>query len=191
MLRYFIGFFVTIGLIILLIIMIFGGGGDGNKAKVAKTSKPLVSYASTDSEVQMTIDGPVEADQTHKQVRITVDKSHARLEQINGYDGSVTSSKDYVNNQSAYANFLAALGHAGFTAGDTSDTAVKDERGYCPQDNRYIFELKQGGQEIQRFWASSCDKPRTYLGMLRLTTELFEKQIPNYDDQVSNHTSLY
>ncbi len=40
----------------------------------------------------------------------------------------------------AYGAFLQSLAHAGFDKGD-KDPALKDERGYCPLGNRYIYEI--------------------------------------------------
>ncbi len=57
--RYFLGFFATILLILLVIILLFRGGG--NKPKVP-TGKTLASYATTDAELRLTTDGPVNAE---------------------------------------------------------------------------------------------------------------------------------
>jgi hypothetical protein len=183
--RYFIGFLITIGLIILLIVLLFGGGG--SKSKVPTTSKPLADYSSSDAAARLTIDGPVNADTIHKSVQITVDKDEVTFEKFQGYQGHVVGSQHYENNETAYANFLHALAHAGFTRGDTS-SALKDERGYCPLGNRYIFEFIQDGKDIERFWATSCGKPKTYLGAPSLTLQLFRAQVPDFAKQVEGST---
>src|SRR4051812_43509491 len=95
--RYFIGFLLAILLIIFVIILLFRGGG--KPAVTPSTTKSLDSYASTDAEVVMTIDGPITADQTHRAVRITVNRDDASFEQIQGYDGNVTNQQHYANNQ--------------------------------------------------------------------------------------------
>jgi len=170
------------GLILLLIILLFRGGG---KPKVPVTSKTIDSYATTNAETILTIDGKVNAASLHKQLRITVDRDDVKFEQIDGYEGNVVKMEHYPNNESAYSNFLLALGHAGFTKGDNTK-ALRDERGYCAQGQRYIFELRQDNKDIQRFWATSCGKPKTYLGVLSLTLELFQSQVPNYDELTRN-----
>ena len=175
--RYFIGFLIFILLIVMLVALIFRGG---DEPKVPSTAKTLDSYASTDAQVIMTTDGPLNADANHEQIRITVDRDNATFEYIKGYQGKVVKMQHYPNNEPAYTNFLAALGRAGFTQGDNSP-ALRDERGYCPSASRFIYELKQGTRNIQRYWASDCGKPKSYLGSVTVTNDLFQDQIPDYD----------
>lgn len=180
--RYFVGFLVTMGLIFLLVILLFRGSG---KPKVPLTTKTIDSYATTNAETILTIDGQVNAASLHRQLRITVDRDDVTYEEIEGYEGHVTKMEHYSNNESAYTNFLLALGHAGFTNGDDSKL-LRDERGYCAEGQRYIFELRQDNKDIERYWATSCGKPKTYLGVLSLTLELFQAQVPNYDELTRN-----
>ena len=179
--RYFIGFLITIGLIIILIVLLLTGGGGGG-AKKPKTTMALADYASTNAVVRMTIDGPINADQNHQAVTITVGQDDTTYEQIQGFQGTVVNQQSFANNQNSYSNFLYALGHAGFTRGDNSK-ALANEKGYCPLGNRYVFELINEGKTIQRYWTTNCGgNPKTYRGNARLTTTLFEAQVPGYDD---------
>lgn len=186
--RYFIGFLVTIGLIIVLIVLLFTGGGGSKKAK-PKTVMSLADYASTDAVARLTIDGPINADQSHQAVRITVGQADVTYEQIQGYQGTVVNSQSYANNQSAYSNFLYAIGHVGFTRGDSS-AALANEKGYCPLGSRYIFELIENSQDIERYWATTCGNPKTYKGSVPSTLSLFELQVPNYNDLIQNLQNL-
>ncbi len=181
--RYFIGFLITIGLIIILILLLFGGGGGGPKKP--KTPKALADYASTEAEARLTIDGEINADQTHQQVQITVNKNTTTYQQIQGYEGNVVNSQSFANNESSYSNFLYALGHAGFTRGN-KDKALANEKGYCPLGDRYVFELIDEGQDVERYWATSCDKPKTYQGNVNLTLSLFKLQVPGYINLTQN-----
>lgn len=178
--RYFIGFIAIFGLITLMIILIFHGGG-----KPKPTPRTLESYATTDAQVRLTIDGPINADQIHQQVQIIVSNISSTFKQIQGYQGNVVNQKSYASNVNAYTNFLAALGHAGFTSG-TNNPALKNEMGYCPLGSRYIFELQQDGQDIERFWSTSCGSPKTYAGNTGLTLTLFQAQIPDYNALTTN-----
>jgi len=192
-LRYFIGFLVTIGLIILLVVLLFSGGGDNNgngsqnggnqpaTGSKPKTVDDLAAYASSDAVARLTIDGPIVADQNHQAVRITVGQDDTTYEQISGYQGSVVKQQSFVNNQNAYSNFLYALGRAGFLKGDDSKT-LANEKGYCSTGNRYVFELIEDGNDIQRYWATNCGNPKTYKGNLNLTLTLFRAQVPGYND---------
>jgi hypothetical protein len=177
MTRYFIGFMITIGLIILLIFMLFRGGG--NQQNVPKTSKPLASYATTDAQTIFTTEGIVNSNQEHGQIRIIVDRDTATYQEIRGYDGNVVDQHTYPNTQSAYTVFLLALNHNGFTQGNSSKD-LADERGICALGNRYVFELRQGTSTIQRYWATTCSGTKTYNGNLSATIQLFQNQIPDY-----------
>jgi hypothetical protein len=186
--RYFIGFLISIGLIIILILLLLTGGGDSgqnNKSsetiRKPKTVKQLGDFASTSAVARLIIDGPINADQNHQAVRITVGQDDTVYEQIQGFEGTVVNQQNFSNNQSAYSNFLYAIGHAGFLLGDPVK-ALANEKGYCPLGNRYVFELIDGSDVIQRYWATSCGNPKTYKGNLSLTLDLFKAQVPGYND---------
>lgn len=178
--KYFIGFLITIGLIILLIVMLFGGGGD-DKKKVPSAGKTLYSYATTDAEASLVIDGPIVSNQEHEQVKITVNRNNVTYEAIKGYKGEVRDMKTFANTEAAYDNFLHALSRAGFTQGN-NDAALKDEKGYCPQGNRYIYEFRQGARSLQRYWSTDCRGPKSFEGADKLIIELFKDQVPGYND---------
>lgn len=180
--RYFIGFLVTVGLVIILIILLFNGGG---KSRVPNTTKTLTDYATTDSNVSMTIAGPINAVSLHQELRVTVDSNNVTFEQIAGYDGQVVNTQVFANTDSAYDAFLHALQHAGFTRGDNAP-ALKDDVGFCSTGQRYIFELNDSGKQLQRYWASSCGNPKTYQGALNLTMTLFQAQVPDYSNLASS-----
>lgn len=183
MMRYFIGFIATIGLIIILILLIFHGGS--NKAKVPTTAKTLDSYANTNAEAQLTIDGPINAPQNHQQIQISVGQDETTFEQLQGYNGSVVNLQSFTNTEASYSAFLHALTVAGFTDGNTS-SSLGDDQGYCPLGSRYIFQLTQNGNNIERFWATNCGNPKTYLGNLNLTLALFQAQVPGYNTLTQN-----
>lgn len=174
--RYLIGFLITIGLIILLIVMLVRGG---DKPKVPATAKALESYATTTAEASLTIDGKINANSEHRQIKITVGKENVVYEEIKGYDGNSTEQRTFSNSTNGYRSFLHALDYAGFTQGNT-DKKLIDETGHCPLGTRYIFELTQDGRTLEHFWATSCKKPKTYLGNLPSTIELFKRQVPDY-----------
>lgn len=180
--KYFLGFLITIGLIIMLVFLIFRGG-DNREGPVA--AKSLSSYASTDAAISMAIDGPILAEQDHNRIRITVDRNSVTFQQIRGYENDVVNQQVVPNTQAAYTNFLLALGRAGFTL-NNRDNKLGDERGRCPLGARYVFDLQQGGDQLERYWATSCGNPRTYGGDLNLTITLFQRQVSNYFELVNN-----
>ncbi len=179
--RYFIGLLVAIGLIILIIILLLS---DGKKPNTSVASKSLVDYASTDAQVRLTIDGPINADSEHNQVLITVDSSNVTYQHVVGYQGNAVDTQLFANNQNAYSAFLNALLHAGFTLGNNS--APKDGTGYCALGDLYTFELIQDGKTLQKYWNTSCNNTKSYLGATDLTLTLFQNQVPGYSDLIQN-----
>lgn len=181
--RYFIGFLISIGLIITLIILLFSGSSN---TTTKPAQKLLSSFAGTGAVVQMVVDGPVTAQQTHTQIRITVGRDLATFQQFQGYDGTVVNSKSYTNTTNSFNVFLNALAHAGFTQGNKNAT-ITDPTGYCPLGDVYSFRLvDDAGTQLQYFWTTSCGSPKTYNGNTSLTVSLFRSQIPDYNTLIQD-----
>lgn len=180
--RYFLGFLVAIGLIILILVLMFSGGG---KPKVPSTAKSLESYATTDAAVSMYLDGPINANQDHQAVKITVDRNSVTFDKFSGYQGDVTQEQTFNNNETSYFNFLRALEFSGFTHGNT-DSSLSDERGRCPLSERMVFELNDGDNRLEHFWTTSCGGTKTYQGNTAATIQLFERQVPGYSKLTSS-----
>lgn len=182
--RYFFGFLVSVLLLVLVIFMIFSGG-NGGSSKVANSRKTLASYAATDASVRLTIDGPVNAESEHYQTRISVDRNTVVFEGVRGYEGSVIKQQSFPNTQGAFENFLLALQRNGYANGDTTKE-LADERGRCATGQRYIFEVIQNGTAVQRFWATSCDGTETFKGNVAIVLDLFQQQVPGFNDLADN-----
>ena len=178
--RYFTGFLVSVGLIILILVIILKSGGSSNHPQPIN----LNSYANSDATVQLTIDGPINADQIHQSIQISIGRSESRSQLFQGYQGNIKTTNIYQNNQDAYTVFLHALNLVGFTKGN-NDPKLSDERGYCPAGERYVFELTESG-DIERYWATSCGSQGTYGGSVIKTLDLFKKQIPDYNSIANN-----
>lgn len=181
--KYFLGFLVTVGLIIGVFILIVHGFSGG---KEQPTTQPLVNFATSNRTVQETIVGPLSTDDKHYSLRLTVSASQNTLEVLHGYNETVTQTYTYSNTQPAYAEFLRALDLAGFTKGDTS--ANKDDRGYCSTGRRYVFTINDGANTVQNYWTSSCGGGN-FGGNLGSIKSLFTTQIPDFN-KVSNLVSL-
>lgn len=174
--RYIIGFLLSIAVLIFIFVLIFRGGGE---EAAPEAQKKLIDYANTSIVVELTTDGPVSADQTHRVIRTTVGRDESTLDYMQGYEGTVLQARTYANNQTSYASFLSALEIAGYTQGN-KDKALGDERGYCPEGYRYIYEIKDGARSIQRFWSTSCGGAKTFNGKSDVVRNLFQRQIPDY-----------
>ncbi len=172
--KYFLGFLATIGLIILVFVLILRGFS-GNKTD--EKPKPLVDYATTSTQVRLTIDGPIVAEQEHQAYRITVSRSETQIETLQGYQYMPIETKSYDNNRESYSNFLRAIDMNGFAKGN-SKSGSKDERGVCPEGNRLIMEIIDGSNRIQRYWTTTCGGG-TFRGNSAKVRQLFNKQVPS------------
>lgn len=179
-LRYLLGFGLVIVLLFVVIFMIMRGGND--KSKVPETKRELISYVNdTNVTISETIIGPINAAQNHDEIQIRVTNQSATVDFSKGYDGNVVNSRNYPVTTAGFSEFLSSLEKAGYTLGN-NDEKLKDDKGYCSTGQRYIFEVQEGSQTIQRYWITSCGGTKTYKGKLGLTNELFKAQIPDYDD---------
>lgn len=184
--KYFFGFLLSIALVIMVFFLVIrglsGGGSD-----TAQERKALVSYANTDTEVRLTVDGPIVADQQHNSARITVNRNLTTIDVFSGYQDNRVNGNSFANNEESYAQFLRALDLAGFSLGVTDvDAAQKDSRGTCARGSRYTLEIVNETRTIQNFWATNCGKEGTFKGQLGPVSQLFQRQIPDLSTYLSN-----
>ena len=185
--RFLVGFVISIGLIILAFVLIL----HSFRPSSPPSSLPsLINYANSDTTVEMTIDGPINADQEHYQLQMTVGQTLSILNLDKGYEGVVVTSDNYNNNSNSYAEFLRSLDLAGYRKGNSSSTANSDPRGYCPLGERYSFQIISGGRTVQNYWATTCGGQGTFQGNVNLVKTLFMAQMPDFDTVISN-TDLY
>lgn len=179
--RYFIGFLIILGLIILGIILfirlLFGGGG---QPEVSNT-EALTSYAQTSTVMQLEISGPINANQDHRRVQIDVGTGGNEIRIYKGYQTELLRRENFHSNPDAYASFLRAIDLLGYTSGDTAEN-MADERGFCPTGERYVFSIVSGSETKQRFWSTSCGDQGSFKGQTDMIIELFQAQIPGYED---------
>ncbi len=179
--RYFLVFLITVGLIILAFIIIL----KAFSSAPSKPPTPLVDYSNTSTVVEMTIDGPVTADQTHNAVQMIVGQNSSQINIVQGYQNNVTSTQSYPNNSAAYGVFLSALDLAGYSKGK-NDSSLADYRGYCPTGDVYIYQIINGSNTIQQYWSTSCGGQGTFKGEPTVVEDLFQAQLPDYGDITSN-----
>ena len=180
--RYIIAALGGILIIFLIISLLFHG--NNKQVEGNKTVAQLVDYANKNSSVSLTTYGELVGNQERRAIRVTVTPNERRLEVLSGYDESVLSTQTYENTQSAYANFLSALGALGFDKSRKS--TISDPRGVCPTGNRYVYDLSEGGKDKSNLWSNSCDNTGTFAGKGATTRTLFKFQIPDYNKQVQS-----
>lgn len=176
--RYFFAFLATLGLIIIVVILLISGGGNDSNKRTTASKKTLPEYSTTDAEASIQIDGIINADSEHSQIRISVNKDQVLYQQISGYEGNVVASNKFTNNQSAYSAFLSALDAAGFTKGNKDETT---SAGQCPLGKRYQVQFVNDDKDLVNYWFTSCGKNGNFLGNPNLTVSLFQLQVPGYN----------
>lgn len=140
----------------------------------------LLEHDNSDSAVKVTTQGPLVGEEQRRSVRITVTQSQRTVDIIQGYEQNTIKSETLPNTPAAYSTFIRALNNSGFTRYRKAIT--DDERGYCPQGNRYIYELYKGSQQLQRLWGSSCGNAEgSFAGSGSRVRDLFQAQIPDYN----------
>jgi hypothetical protein len=185
--RYLVVFFLITLILIFFVVKIFGGHKNPATNPNVPVVKPLPEYANTLAEVSMTLDGRITGDDTHRQIRITVDNLQRRFDVIGGYNGNIIEEHSFDNNQTAYSVFLHAINNEGFTLKLKDTKYPVDSIGQCPLGTRTIFELNDGGDELSNLWSSNCGtKIGTLGGSSSALTALFQRQITDYDKLVSN-----
>lgn len=185
--KYFIGFIAIVALIILVFVLIVRGFSGGAKDEPHKTN--LSDYSNTSTVMRFTTEGPVTANQDYDEVRITVGRDANTIEIVSGYQGTVVQAKTYPNNSDAYGEFLRSLQLLNYTQGNNSPE-LADERGYCPNGNRYVYEIVSGISTVQRYWIGSCGAG-TFKGNSQVIRQLFRKQIPDYQTITQNVNVAY
>jgi hypothetical protein len=185
--KYFIGVGVVILLLLFVVVFVFNRGDETPKpTQNTEQAAELTSYADKNSEVSLTVIGQLVGNDQHRSVRITISANERRMEVLSGYDQQVLSSQSYENNQAAYEAFLSALGGQGFTR--SKKTNITDSRSVCPTGQHYEFRLSENGEEKSNLWSVSCDRSGNFNGRAGTIRQLFQRQIPDYSQQITGVT---
>lgn len=176
-------YIIGLGLAALVVIVIIAVYSVGKKtpSKPAPSQISLTDYTTDGSTVQLTIEGPVNADELHRSSSISVSRDGRAVEFDKTYGDIPITSANYVNNQDAFDDFMAALQNAGFTKQAKGSKTQQDDTGQCPLGQRYTYELITNDTVVLQTWSSSClSKAQTFGGNAQLVRTLFQAQIPNY-----------
>lgn len=181
--RYFVGVAIIIVILTLIAVFVSNRGDDSNQpAKNTEQTAKLIDYADKSSEVSFTTIGQLVGNDQHRSIRITVSPSERRIEVLGGYEQQVLSSQSYENNQVAYETLLSALGGQGFIR--SKKTTITDSRSVCPTGQHYEYRLSENGEEKSDLWSVSCDKSGSFNGRAGTIRQLFQRQIPDYSQQI-------
>lgn len=178
--KYFLGVLGVLLIIIFIVVLAVGGGNDSPSSNEVKK---LAEYANdTSTEVAYTEAGAINAEENHRIVEITVTSSERTIAILDGYDGNVQSESTYPNSSAAFEAFLAAIEQVGFSKTRNSNQSFES---ICPTGRRFSYALNSGDTEVVNSWSATCEKG-TFGGNTSQTQRLFQAQIPNYQDFVTD-----
>lgn len=173
---------IAIGVAVVIIIGIIAAFTYGRHAPSQKSTPNQISltdHTTDGSEVRLTIQGPVNANELHRSSSVSVSRDSRAVEFDKTYDDIPITSATYINNQDAFDDFMTALQNAGFTKQKSNTQA--DDTGQCPQGQRYEYALIINDTVALHTWSSSCQgKNEPFGGKAALVQALFRAQIPDY-----------
>lgn len=177
----FIIFIGVVGTIVLI------GRGRNKPAQTDNTPKTVhvADYVNNErSQVVWTQEGRLVGTDVRRAVRVTVTPSERKVELLEGYNQKVTKTAIFSNDKTAYTSFLLALENLNY--GKERKVKQPDERGVCPLGSRFIYEIRENGENKLRLWSDSCVSAEgTFAGIAPTTRTLFKAQITGYEKFIS------
>lgn len=151
----------------------------GNTAQVDQSREALLS-TTVDRKVQLTVRGPIVADENFHSYTIAVTPSTRHLTTHNGYLDSVVDKVALSNNVAAYEQFVHALDKAQMWRGTQPVGEGSDVRGVCATGKIFEFSIIHENEEVKRLWTSTCNNARgTLIARHDPIVALFQNQIPD------------
>lgn len=130
--------------------------------------------------VQMTVRGPIVANEQFHSFQITIDPSSRTMTTYQGYLEQPINSKAYDNNAKAYEQFVYALDKANLMDGDELTGDKNDTRGICATGLVYEFSVMNADSTVKRLWTSTCKgSPGSLKASVAQVGDLFKAQIPD------------
>lgn len=158
----------------------FSGDQSSETTQQIDVSREALLNTSEGHRVQMTIRGPIVADETFNSYRITVTPSSRSLVTYTGYLGGQIDEIRLGNNIPAYEEFVHALDKANLPVGTQFPEDKDDTRGICATGRIYEYEIINGDDVVKRLWTSTCKgSPGSLQASAEQLTNLFTVQIPN------------
>lgn len=169
----------VVALVSLARAIFFSDNGPGASQQVDTSREALLS-TDTDRKVQMTVRGPIVADENFNSYRITVTPASRAFTTYSGYLERTIDRINLNNNASAYEEFVHALDKADLTVGKQFEEENDDTRGICATGRVYEYEVINGDTIVKRLWTSTCGgSPGSLRASADQLTNLFTAQIPD------------
>lgn len=177
---------VAIAGLVALARLLFTGSASKAEEKIDVSVQNLLSTAEGRA-VQMTVRGPIVADEDFRSYSVAISPSSRQYTSYNGYLDVVTNQQTLPNNQAAYDQFVHALNKANMVAGTPLEGEKNNVLGICATGKVFEFSLINEGKIEEMLWTSTCSGSK---GSLRASatqlSQLFLNQIPNGVDVTTN-----
>ncbi len=160
----------------------FFKGDRSSKQTVQQTNvnRDALLNTSADRAVEMTVRGPIVADENFNSLRVVITPSSRTLTTYRGYLDTPIDTINLGNNVSAYTEFVHALDRANFTAGTPFEGEKDNTNGICASGRVYDYKTLQDNKPVMRLWTTTCKGSQ---GSLQASSEqltnLFLAQIPD------------
>jgi len=160
--------------------VIFGGGEGPVDQSQVDTGKQALLNTASDRSVQMTVRGPIVANENFRSYRITVNSLNRTMTTYAGYLEQPIDNKTLDNNAQAYEQFVYALDKANMVNGEAFTGEKDDTRGICATGRVYEFEVLQNDEVVKRLWTSTCKgSPGSFRASVSQVSDLFLDQVPD------------
>lgn len=168
----------VVALVSLARAIFFSGSGTDRTAPI-DISREALLRTDTNRKVQMTVRGPIVADENFNSYRITVTPSSRNLVTYQGYLDRAVDQVRLGNNVKAYEEFVHALDKADLAVGTQLEGSLDDTRGICATGRVYEYEIMTGDTTVKRLWTSTCKgSPGSLRASADQLTNLFTAQVP-------------
>ena len=180
-----IGVLIIIIILVLIFASITKPKSTSNTPTVTSPSS-LSSYADTDAVVTYTVQGVIQGNEQYRAITIIVSKTARTVQVMQGFQGQILKSQTTPNNPQAFKQFLAAIQTEGFLS-VRKNPPVSNIEGQCPLGNRYVASSSNIPNVPNNLWSTTCgSKQGTWAGNVTSVGRLFNLQIPNYSQFVSD-----
>ena len=158
----------------------FSGDRSSETSQQVDVSRESLLNTAEGHRVQMTIRGPIVADETFNSYRISVSQSSRSLVTYTGYLDKPLDEIRLGNNIPAYEEFVRALDKANLAVGEQFPEDRDDTRGICATGRIYEYEIIKDDTVVKRLWTSTCKgSPGSLQASAEQLTNLFTVQIPD------------
>ncbi len=178
----------VVALVSLARAIFFSGDRDNNQAsQQLDRNRSALLTTSADRRVEMTVRGPIVAEENFNSLRIVVSPNSRTLTTYRGYLDKRIDRIKLGNNVKAYTEFVNALDKANLALGVPFSEDDDDTNGICATGRIYEYQLFEGDQSIMRLWTSTCKgSPGSLKASSEQLTDLFIAQIPDARTPLGN-----